>query len=410
VAAFSLGQIIGGGELDRNEVEHQLFQAAGGLVADDGKSSVKATITSGIRAGIKEPRSTPTTPEHAPVLKTAMLQSAAKIKYVCAADVKQKPVIWIWKGRLAKGKMTILSGDPGLGKSQIANYMIACITKGDSWCDDGVAPQGNCIVLSAEDADDDTICPRLEVLGANLRRVQIIKSVMKDGQDHSVSLAHDLSALADMIQEIGNVVLIVIDPITAYLGDKIDSHQTTAVRAILEPVSQFAEQQNIAILAITHPPKASQSKAMHSFTGSLAFVAAARIALLAVEEPETERKLLLGVKNNLKKLPDGLAYHMRETTTDEGIEACHIIWESNPVDITANEAVRSNRDGAGKIKEAEEFLKNYLKDQVVPSQEVLNAASANGIKQPTLYRAKKNVGVISEKSHFESGWTWSLPT
>jgi hypothetical protein len=185
VAAFSLGQIIGGGELDRNEVEHQLFQAAGGLVADDGKSSVKATITSGIRAGIKEPRSTPTTPEHAPVLKTAMLQSAAKIKYVCAADVKQRPVIWIWKGRLAKGKMTILSGDPGLGKSQIANYMIACITKGDSWCDDGgIAAQGNCIVLSAEDADDDTICPRLEVAGANLGRVHIIKSVIKDGQDH----------------------------------------------------------------------------------------------------------------------------------------------------------------------------------------------------------------------------------
>ena len=213
-----------------------------------------------------------------------------------------------------------------------------------------------------------------------------------------------------MIQEIGNVVLIVIDPITAYLGDKIDSHQTTAVRAILEPVSQFAEQQNIAILAITHPPKASQSKAMHSFTGSLAFVAAARIALLAVEEPETERRLLLGVKNNLKKLPDGLAYHMRETTTDEGIEACHIIWESTPVDITANEAVRSSRDGAGKIKEAEAFLKNYLKDQAVPSQEVLDAASAEGIKQPTLYRAKDNLGVISHKAHFESYWTWSLPT
>ena len=180
LAAFSLGQIISGGELDRNEVEQRLLQAARGLAHDDGKSSVKATIASGIRAGMKEPRSTPTTPEHAPVLKTAMLQSAAKIKYVCAADVKQKPVIWIWKGRLAKGKMTILSGDPGLGKSQIANYMIACITKGDSWCDSGgMAPQGNCIILSAEDADDDTICPRLEVAGANLRRVQIIKSVMK---------------------------------------------------------------------------------------------------------------------------------------------------------------------------------------------------------------------------------------
>jgi hypothetical protein len=222
-AAFALGQLIAGGELDRTDVETRLFNAAVacGLVKDDGESGVWATIKSGITAAIKEPRSTP----HHDEDTAEKDQKTNSIKTIRASNVKQEPITWIWKKRLAQGKITILSGDPGLGKSQIAIDIVARITRGSKWCDGGMAPLGNCIILSAEDAANDTICPRLEVAGANLDRVEIIESVVTKDGDRSFSLAHDLGALTGTVKRIGNVSLIVIDPVTAYLGDKIDSHQ-----------------------------------------------------------------------------------------------------------------------------------------------------------------------------------------
>jgi putative DNA primase/helicase len=221
-----------------------------------------------------------------------------KINSIKASQIKRVPVEWIWDNRLAVSKLTLLGGDPGLCKSQIAIYAIAAITTGLQWCDGGTAPIGNCIILSAEDAANDTICPRLDPAGANSDRVHIIRSVSDKGVDRSFNLQNDSERLETMIEEIGDVRLIMIDPITAYLGDKIDSHQTTDIRAVLEPLARFAEKHKVAILAITHPPKAAQHKAINSFTGSLAFAAAARIVLIAIEEADSpmERKLLLGVK------------------------------------------------------------------------------------------------------------------
>jgi putative DNA primase/helicase len=354
---------------------------------------------------MEQPRNTPRDDD----TSKAKAKATHSIKTTRASDVKQQPITWIWDKRLAQGKMTILTGDPGLGKSQIAIDIVARITRGSNWCDGGIAPLGNCIILSAEDAADDTLCPRLEVAGANQDRVEIIESVVTQNGDRSFSLAHDLGALADTVKRIGNVSLIVIDPVTAYLGDKIDSHQTTAVRAVLEPLSRFAEQQRIAILAITHPPKATQSKAMHAFTGSLAFVAAARIALVALEEPDTERKLLLGVKNNLQRMPDGLGYHRVESTTSAGIVACHVLWDDHPVDITADEALHASPDNEGKLKKAELFLKTYLKGGPAPQQEILAQGKALGLSSRTLQRAKRNLDISSDKTDYESGWTWTLP-
>jgi len=334
-----------------------------------------------------------------------------------ASTIKRAPINWIWKNRLAKGKLTLLGGDPAMGKSQIALDMIARITTGTAWCDGtGVAPEGNCIILSAEDASDDTICPRLDAAGANDDRVHIISAVRWNGHNRSFNLKEDLELLEQKIKEIGNVVLIMIDPITAYLGDQIDSHQTTAVRAILEPLAHFAEEQQIAILGITHPPKAQQQKAIQNFTGSFAFVAAARIALLAIEDVEypDDRKLLLGVKNNIGKLPDGIGYSIEEATTKDGIETVHIEWDNEPVEVTANEAIHAARasNNPSKMKIGEEFLTNYLRNKVsAPAKEILAEGVRQGISERTLKSAKKNAGIISERMNGFAGdgtWIWRL--
>ena len=204
---------------------------------------------------------------------------------------------------------------------------------------DGNAPKiGNYLILSAEDAANDTICPRLEAAGADLSRVHVLQAVVEqNGSRRCFSLQRDLEALGHARISIGGVNAIMIDPITAYMGHT-DSHRTTDVRSTLEPLDKFAEAYRVAILAITHPPKASTGKAIHSFTGSLAFVAAARIAFIAVEESETGRSLLLPVKNNLGPLADGIGYRIEAGNTGKGISTSRLVWDTSPVIVTANEA------------------------------------------------------------------------
>jgi hypothetical protein len=337
---------------------------------------------------------------------------------VKGSSIERVPIKWLWKNRLATGKLTLLGGDPSMGKSQIAIDIIARITRGKRWCDgDGPAPQGNCIILSAEDAANDTICPRLDAAGADSDHVHIIESVVDNEAERSFNLKDDLQGLEDLLREVGNVVLIMIDPITAYLGDKLDSHQTTAVRSILEPFTRFAEKNGVYILAITHPPKAMQQKAIQTFTGSLAFVAAARIELLAIEEVDedgpTDRRLLLGVKNNVGPTPDGIGYSIQATTIGDGIGTCHIEWDSDPVDITANEAIRAAKGttSASKLEDAEQFLLGILKKGVpVPAETIYAKAHEQGLSERPLDRATKNLGIVSEKTGVFGGeWVWRLP-
>ena len=219
-----------------------------------------------------------------------------RLRVVRADTVKQEPIKWLWENRFARGKSSLIGGDPGQGKSQIVCDVISRITRGAPWPDGGgKALLGSCIILSAEDSAEDTIAPRLTAAGADLSKVYIMDAVeVVDGSSRSFSLATDLYQLAQLVEEIGDVVLIMIDPITAYLGADLDSHRTTAVRAVMQPVDKFAAEYDVAILGITHPPKATQSKAIHSFTGSLAFIAAARTGFIVVTEDDTDRRLTSG--------------------------------------------------------------------------------------------------------------------
>src|SRR5262249_46509593 len=157
------------------------------------------------------------------------------------ADIEPQPIEWIWPGRIARRKLTLIAGEPDLGKSQAALDIIARITTGERWPDDGRAPIGRAIILSAEDAIEDTLRPRLEAAGANLDRVHTVRSVLRKDQHNNVqqtlfSLQADLDALGAKIKELGDVSIVMLDPITAYLGEKLDTHKTAAVRSVLAAV------------------------------------------------------------------------------------------------------------------------------------------------------------------------------
>jgi hypothetical protein len=328
------------------------------------------------------------------------------------SEIEPRPIDWLWKGRIARGKLTLVAGDPGLGKSQIGIDLHARLST-EAWWPDGVAraPIGNSIILSAEDAASDTLRPRLEAASADLQRIWILDAVRtKDGK-RSFSLQQDLEQLGNKLNEIGNVVMITIDPITSYMG-KIDSHRTVDVRGVLEPLAGFADAHHVAILAVSHPPKASQAKAIHAVTGSLAFVAAARIVFIVVEEPETGRRLMLPTKNNLAAMPLGLAYRLEQCLVSNDIVASHVVWDREPVTISANQALADEREyakGDDALREAKEFLREALADGPRPAKDIEDQAKQAGIAGRTLDRARQMLKIRTSKDGYQGPWMWTPP-
>ena len=268
----------------------------------------------------------------------------------CAAEIAPEKIEWVWPGRLARGKHTCIAGEPGTGKSQLSISIIATVTTGGKWpCDEGQAPLGNVILLSAEDGAADTIVPRLLAAGADRGRVHVVSAVRDaDGSRRALDLQHDLDLLEKEIARIGNVIVLIIDPVSSYLG-KADSHKNSEVRGVLEPISEMAERTRVAILSVTHFSKAganSTTKALHRFIGSIAFTGAPRAAFAVIEDVEHEgRRLFLGAKNNLARPPQGLAFRLEQSLIEGGIVASRIWGGTEPVAITANEALAAEAAG-----------------------------------------------------------------
>jgi putative DNA primase/helicase len=168
-----------------------------------------------------------------------------------AADINPQPVLWLWPGRIARGKVTMLAGHPGLGKSQLALGIAAIVTSGGLWpVDRARAERASAIILSADDDPADTIRPRLEASGAGLERCHIIEATQDIGGDgrpqrRGFSLVDDLARLDAELRRLDDASLIIIDPITAYLG-AVDSHRNAEVRRLLAPLAELAAQRRVA--------------------------------------------------------------------------------------------------------------------------------------------------------------------
>ncbi len=342
-----------------------------------------------------------------------------------ACDVEAKPIEWLWPGRIAIGKQTMLAGEPGLGKSQLSAFLAAIVTTGGYWPNgEGRADLGSVIVLSAEDDAADTIIPRLTAAGAELSRVHIVSAVTTDDRSgrRLFNLQTDLSALEEAIGHVGDVRLVIIDPVSSYLG-KVDSHKNAEVRTVLEPIGELASRLRVAVVAVTHFSKGGGTSANTRIIGSIAFVAAARAAFIVSRDPDDEnRRLFVPSKNNLGPDRDGLAFRIETREVGKGIIAPAVSWDSEAVTRTADE-ILSAMSGSSNRHTAQDDAKIFLQEalahgpmSVSDLEAEARTAGLLGDRQPLSYNkairgAADRMGVIRKREGFGRGaaYHWSLP-
>ena len=345
------------------------------------------------------------------------------------ADVKMKPIRWLWRHRFAIGKLSILTGDAGLGKSQVSLMLSAKVSTGGAWPNnEGSAPVGNVLILCCEDDVSDTVGPRLVTAGANMKRVYIAEAVREgDNRQRLFNMQTDIETLDKLLSAAANdndpIKLIIIDPISAYMGDK-DTYKQAEVRAVLGPYKALAEKHGVAIVAVAHPPKnVPGGKAVNAVAGSGAFVQAARAAWIFSKEvevdPETRerietgRVLMLEAKNNTGKAK-GLAYRVIETEvpTEEGpAETSYVKFDDGDVETTADDVLKPlgsfGRAPINKLEAAKALLMVALKDGPVEQSQLVAQANEQGISYPTLKRAADAMDIEPVRSGYQGRSVWA---
>jgi hypothetical protein len=262
---------------------------------------------------------------------------------VCMADVKPSSINWLWPNWIALGKVSVLAGDGGKGKSTILCDITARATTGNVWPDGAAAcAPASVIILAAEDDVSDTLAPRLLAAGADLARVFVIRSVRDETQRRrGFNLQADLERLEAEIRKHDNVRMVIIDPVSSYLG-KVDSHKNSDVRGVLEPLGEMASRLGVAVLCNNHFSKGGGS-ANSRIIGSVAFTAQARaVFIVTPDDADETRLLLIPSKMNIAPIKYGLAYRIEGCLIQHDgadIATSRIMYESTPITISADQAL-----------------------------------------------------------------------
>jgi putative DNA primase/helicase len=351
----------------------------------------------------------------APTSVRLVAKTRSGLEVVCMADVRPAAIEWLWQNWIAVGKVHVLAGEGGRGKSTILCNMTATTTRGNKWPDGAQACRaGSVIILAAEDDVEDTLAPRLMAAGADLSRVFVIRSVFDENRRRGFSLQVDLERLEAEIQKRDNVRLVIIDPVSSYLG-KVDSHKNADVRSVLEPLGEMAARLRVAVICNNHFSKGGGS-ANSRVIGSVAFVNQARAAFIVTPDEEDEtRILLIPSKSNIAPIRHGLAYRIEGCLVEfEGTEIAtsRIMYESNPITITADQALAALAaagENRSEKSEAIDFLTDALRGGPVSANDIKKEAADAGISPKSLRSAREALGIKPEKTGFDGGWVWALP-
>lgn len=343
----------------------------------------------------------------------------AVVELLCAADLKPEAITWLWPGFIAQGKLSMLAGAPGTGKTTIALSLAATVSSAGLW-PDGVRSQiGDVLIWSGEDGTKDVLVPRLLACGADSSRIRFIGPVTQAGLTREFDPAKDIGALADALGQHTNVALLIIDPIVSAVAG--DSHKNAEVRRSLQPIVNLATDTGCAVIGITHFSKGTAGRdPLERLTGSLAFGALARCVLVTVKPNPAEAEVpkprtLVRAKSNIGEDGGGFEYSLKAIALAgyQGITATQVVW-GQAVSGTAQALLakvegEAGAERASALSEAKRFLVETLSDGPLAFVDVKAAAEAAGISTTTVRRAKNVLGVEARKNGMKGGWAWSLP-
>lgn len=322
-------------------------------------------------------------------------------------------VRWLWENWLALGKLHLLAGMAGTGKTTIALSWAAAISSGGRWPDGTSVEAGDVLIWSGEDGVADTLLPRLLAAGADRGHVHFINAMTDRGKPRPFDPATDMPALTTAARKLPALKLLILDPVVAAVAG--DSHKNTETRRGLQPVVDLAAELDCAVLGITHFSKSTSGREpLERVVGSLAFGAVARVVLATVKsaDPEAPRRLAR-VKSNIGPDTGGFDYLLITAPVPGHDFAAQRVEWGEQLEGTAREllSIEQADDGGRAVDEAEAFLLDTLQASPVATREIEAAAKAHGHAWTTVKRAKKNLAITASKTGFESGrWSWQLPT
>ncbi len=329
----------------------------------------------------------------------------------CMADVEARPVSWLWRFRIPLGRITLIAGLPGDGKSFASLDFAARVSTGATWPDGTPCPRGSVLIIAAEDDPHDVIRPRLDAMTADCSRIHLLRGVrMFDDDGKPIEqwfTLESLHAMEDAIRRCDDCKLVIVDPIGSFTGGRADTHRDNETRAILAPVAKLAERLGPAVVMIAHTRKASGNRADDLVLGSRAFTGIARSVWHVSADPDTKgRRLFLPGKQNLSEVSGGLAYSITG-------DPARVVWERDPVAMNADEAMAARQGGGddGAMADAKEWLRDVLSAGPVASADLKERAKADGIAWRTVERAKEAIGAVATREGYASDgrWVWVLP-
>ena len=318
-------------------------------------------------------------------------ENKTELKMIKMSDVQSQTVDWLWYPFIPYGKLTIIQGDPGDGKTTLILNLAARLSKGEGLDNDmKVTEPVNIIYQTAEDGLADTVKPRLELAEAVCERIMVI-----DETEKSLSMIDE--RLETAIKRTGARVLI-LDPIQAYLGGTMDMNRANEARDMTKKLATLAEKYQCAIVLVGHMNKAAGNKAAYRGMGSIDFFAVARSVLLVGRvEGEANIRAVVQIKNNLAAFGHPKAFGLSE-------DGFHWLGD---YEITADEVLGGIAPKANKLEQAKRLLREVAEtNNAMQSNEIFNLAEEQGISRRTLENAKKELSIRAKR--INNSWYWEL--
>jgi hypothetical protein len=324
--------------------------------------------------------------------------------FTTLSEVKSQSYDWLWEGRIAIGEPATFFGDCDLGKSTLSISLAATITVGGCWPDRPEEPirKGDVVFIQDENTLDTTVRPRIDAAGGDPRRIHSLDYIEYPGGIEDFNLARHARELEEGLKRWPGTRLLVIDPVTAYLGG-MDGDNSPQVRGALRPLARIARARGIAVILITHPNKGAGTKAKYRASGSAAFINVPRAAFMVAADPDMpdERRLVAPVKFNLGPKPSALAYRF---------DGVRIAWEPDPIPgltadyLLAREsylAAKAGKRGPIPCKRiaAEDWLRSRLAAGPVLLATLIGEGRTRGVSESTLERALRSLKACSLSSN-----------